>query len=174
MANDFVKRFVKKDGSQRISFYRDEYAENPRDMTDEPLHCCDWSRHYSIKTKDDPSYSDARSLINQMLVWYGKREVIIDALCKGIENNRLEYTRKENEWKEDKSDIPCWSLAALLEILAKIASKIDDDGSANLSSFMGQWSVNMFDCPVEATDNYDNPVDACVAMIEKLNELKLL
>ena len=76
--------------------------------------------------------------------------------------------------KVNKMILPCWSLAALLEILAKIASKIDDDGSANLSSFMGQWSVNMFDCPVEAIDNYDNPVDACVAMIKKLNELKLL
>ena len=29
----------------------------------------------------------------------------------------LKYTRKENEWKEDKSDVPCWSLAALLQIL---------------------------------------------------------
>ena len=74
----------------------------------------------------------------------------------------------------ERGAIPCWSLAALLNILAKIASKIDDDGSANLSSFMEQWSVNMFDCPVEATDNYDNPIDACVAMIEKLHELNLL
>lgn len=71
-------------------------------------------------------------------------------------------------------NIPSWSLAALLEILAKIASKIDDDGSAYLSSFMGQWSVNMLDCPVEATDNYGNPVDACYEMVLKLNELKLL
>ena len=69
---------------------------------------------------------------------------------------------------------PCWSLAALLVILAKIASKIDDDGSADLSSFMGQWSVNMLDCPVQATDNYDSAVDACVEMIIKLNELNLL
>ena len=99
MANDLVKRFIKKDGSQRISFYRDEYAENPRCMTDEPLHCCDWGRNYSITTKVDPSYSDARSLINQMLVWYGKREVIIDALCKGIENNRLEYNRSARRWE---------------------------------------------------------------------------
>lgn len=90
---------VKKDGSQRISFYRDEYAENPRDMTDEPLHFCDWERNHSITNKDDPSYSDARSLINQMLVWYGKREVIIDALCKGIENNRLEYNRSARRWE---------------------------------------------------------------------------
>jgi len=70
--------------------------------------------------------------------------------------------------------IPCWSLSALLNILAKIASEIDDDGSANLSSFMGQWSVNMFDCPIEATDNYDNPVDACYNLIIKLHEKDLL
>ena len=99
MANELVKRFIKKDGSQRISFYREEYADNPRDTTDEPLHCCDWVRNYSITNKVDPSYSDARSLINQMLVWYGKREVIIDALCKGIENNRLEYNRSARRWE---------------------------------------------------------------------------
>jgi hypothetical protein len=68
-------------------------------MTDEPLHCCDWERNHSIMEKCDPSYSDARSLINQMLVWYGKREVIIDALCKGIENNRLEYNRSARRWE---------------------------------------------------------------------------
>jgi hypothetical protein len=39
---------------------------------------------------------------------------------------------------------------------------------------MGQWSINMFDCPVEASDNYDNPIDACYEMIIKLNELNLL
>ena len=44
MANELVKRFIKKDGSRRISFYREDYAENPRYMTDEPLHCEDWSR----------------------------------------------------------------------------------------------------------------------------------
>ena len=99
MANELAKRFIKKDGSERISFYREEYAENPRYNTDEPLHCCDWGRKHSITTKADPSYSDARSLINQMLVWYGKREVIIDALCKGIENNRLEYNRSARRWE---------------------------------------------------------------------------
>jgi hypothetical protein len=52
MANELVKRMVKKDGSQRISFYREEYAENPRYNTDEPLHCEDWSRDYTIMSKD--------------------------------------------------------------------------------------------------------------------------
>ena len=99
MANELVKRFIKKDGSQRISFYQMEYSENPRNTTDEPLHCCDWKRNHSITTKIYPSYSDARSLINQMLVWYGKREVIIDTLCKGIESNRLEYNRSTRRWE---------------------------------------------------------------------------
>ena len=44
MSNDLVKRFIKKDGSQRISFYRDEYAENPRDNTDG----CDGLRAYTF------------------------------------------------------------------------------------------------------------------------------
>ena len=52
MERDLVKRFIKKDGSQRISFYRDEYAENPRDMTDEPLHCEDWSRDYNYMEQE--------------------------------------------------------------------------------------------------------------------------
>lgn len=99
MEKNLVKTFNTKDGKFRVKIYRDENAENPRDMTDEPLHCCDWERNHSITIKDDPSYSDARSLINQMLVWYGKREVIIDALCKGIENNRLEYNRSARRWE---------------------------------------------------------------------------
>lgn len=99
MAQNYVKRFVTKDGNTRINILREEYADNPRYNTDEPFHCCDWSRDFSIKVKGDPSYSDARSLLNQMLVWYGKREVIIDALCKGIENNRLEYNRSARRWE---------------------------------------------------------------------------
>ena len=73
-----------------------------------------------------------------------------------------------------KGAVPCWSLSALLEILSKIASKTDDDGSADLSSFMGKWYINMFECPVEAIGNYDNAVDACYEMILKLYELKML
>ena len=94
------------------------------------------------------------------------------------EFDELEYiptiTEEDDHFILFPNDVSCWSLSALLNILAKIANKIDDDGSAALSSFMGQWSVNMLDCPVEATDNYDNPIDACYNMIIKLNELKML
>ena len=65
----------------------------------------------------------------------------------------------------DKDDVCAWSLAALLNILPK----------------------SLIYTPNQALDGYccknithdletygDNPVDACVAMIEKLHELKML
>ncbi len=77
----------------------------------------------------------------------------------------LEYTREENEWKEDKSDVPCWSLAALLSVLpngTRVLKSVTDD-------------TYHCDCPKRTIDKwYDNPVDACMAMIENLHELKAL
>ena len=107
---EYVKRFITKDGKQRVSIVQEAYAENPRYMTDEPLHCNDWSREYSIMNKDERDvhhYSSARSLLNQMLVWYGKREVIIDMLVengkhmtdgKSVCNNALVYDRSMRRW----------------------------------------------------------------------------
>ena len=88
--------------------------------------------------------------------------------------NDIETYPEVKNGLETETSLCCWSLAMLLEILAKIASKMDDDGSVNLSSFMGKWSINMFECPVEATDNYDNPIDACYEMIIRLSKLKML
>lgn len=110
MAQEYVKRFVTKDGETRINIYRDEFASNPRDTTDEPLHCQDWSREYSIETKDEGgySYSDARSLLIHLLGEYGKREVIINMLVengkhmtdgKSICNNALVYDRSLKGWE---------------------------------------------------------------------------
>ena len=61
--------------------------------------------------------------------------------------------------------ITCWSLTALLDVLPKgtrlLKSTTDDTYHC--------------DCPKENIDKwFDNPVDACMAMIEKLNELNLL
>ena len=62
---------------------------------------------------------------------------------------------------------PCWSLAALLSILhfPSLTQNKEDE-----------WEVCVFD---HDNDNYiektaSNPVDTCVAMIEKLNGLNLL
>ena len=78
------------------------------------------------------------------------------------------------------NDIPCWSLAALYSILPNNKKE-----TTTLSR--GGWKIE----PVEYLDNWwceyedenhtkdftvsaDNPVDACVEMINKLHEQKLL
>ena len=98
MANDLVKRFIKKDGSQRISFYRDEYADNPRYMTDEPLHCEDWSRDYSIMNKHERENKseDARKLLEYLILTGDNcnREKFINALIdngKKIGKEHVEF-----------------------------------------------------------------------------------
>jgi hypothetical protein len=76
----------------------------------------------------------------------------------------LEYTRMENEWKEDKSDIPCWSLAALLDILPSGKALIHDKSSRGYKCICANLDTVFF----------SNPVDACVKMIIKLKEQNLL
>ena len=80
----------------------------------------------------------------------------------------------------EKGSIPCWSLAGLYGIFPNNKKE-----STTLSR--GGWKIE----PPEYIDNWwceyeddnhtkdfavsaDNPVDACVAMVEKLNELKML
>ena len=61
--------------------------------------------------------------------------------------------------------LPCWSLVALLGILKDYTMQTNTDGSV----FVVCYSKK----PMRS-DAYDNPVDACVTMIEKLHELKML
>jgi len=98
MERDLVKRFIKKDGSQRISFYRDEYAENPRYMTDEPLHCEAWLRNFSIMTKQERENKseDARKLLEYLILTGDNcnREKFINALIdngKKIGKENVEF-----------------------------------------------------------------------------------
>ena len=58
--------------------------------------------------------------------------------------------------------IPCWNLAALLNILPSATLDSSDDH---------HYRVH---CNERFTDWYDNSVDACIAMIEKLYKLNLL
>ena len=70
-------------------------------------------------------------------------------------------------------DKPCWSLASLLCVLP-----ILDNRSPTLSkTFDGEYRVLYHSTSYEMailTSDYDNPVDACVELILKLNELNLL
>jgi len=62
--------------------------------------------------------------------------------------------------------LPCWSLAALLEIIPKPDLVQNSEGTWLIRSWVNTypWSVG----------GYSNPVDACVEMIIKLHEQKLL
>lgn len=78
-----------------------------------------------------------------------------------------------------ESDIPCWSLAALLNVLPK---EIEIDGQRYapcLFPVQDKWLLKLwynsnyiFTSPIAIFS--DNPVDACVEMIIKLNKQKLL
>lgn len=76
------------------------------------------------------------------------------------------HTSSFNWFKDSDSFIyfPCWSLAALLAILPSGKALIHNKES------------NDYKCICNNIDTafYDNPIDACVAMIERLNELKML
>lgn len=68
--------------------------------------------------------------------------------------------------------IPCWSLAALLDVLPtklKIVLAINDfQGDRKEKYVIGSVEHDKYDCYA------DNPVDACVNMIIKLHECKKL
>lgn len=68
--------------------------------------------------------------------------------------------------------IPCWSLAALLDVLPtnlQIALAINDfQGDRKEKYAIGSVEHDKYDCFA------DNPVDACYEMVLKLHELKML
>ena len=69
--------------------------------------------------------------------------------------------------------IRCWSLAALLGVLPKIGA----EEPMVRKLYYANEPKERYICEYSLTNitgEYDNPVDACVAMIEKLNELNLL
>ena len=65
---------------------------------------------------------------------------------------------------ESDEDIPCWSLAALLDILPTGKALIHDKESCKYKCI----------CKDIDTNFYDNLVDVCYEMILKSNELNLL
>lgn len=77
----------------------------------------------------------------------------------------------ENNWSQDTiKDIPCWSLTALLDLLPYPQLSKDKLGSGKEG-----WMVSVYpdNCRYDSCW-HDSPVDACVEMILKLKEQKLL
>ena len=66
-------------------------------------------------------------------------------------------------------EYPCWSFAALLGVMTCPNLEEYIEGVWDLTAF----TDNTLKTPIEIQDCKD-PVDACVAMIEKLHELKML
>ena len=81
-----------------------------------------------------------------------------------------------NEFKDsDTKPLPCWSLAALLSVLPKNLNI----GRPSLdSNYMGYYWIQYYDEFMKSnnykTECFNNPVDACVDMVIKLHEQKLL
>ena len=73
----------------------------------------------------------------------------------------------------EKDSVPCWSLAALLKCLSKIKPQVY---TPILFPSESKWILQFAEyshgnvCEVSC----DNPVDACVEMIIKLHDQKLL
>lgn len=67
--------------------------------------------------------------------------------------------------EEVGDDIPAWSLAALMDVL---------DRGALFKTPKGWACQSYIEFKAITSDYYNNPIDACVAMIEKLHEQKLL
>ena len=78
----------------------------------------------------------------------------------------------EDNWSQDViKDIPCWSLAALLDLLPYPQLSKDNLGNGK---YYG-WMVSVYpdNCRYDSCW-HDNAIDACYEMIIKLNEQKLL
>ena len=84
-----------------------------------------------------------------------------------------------SQFRNTKEDIPCWSLAALISIIPQ--EIFDGEYVINITEGSDNRWVLTYDHYENRNYSYyslftgaDNLIDACVAMIEKLNKLKLL
>lgn len=82
------------------------------------------------------------------------------------------YNVRKLMWKDYVVEvIPCWSLAALLDILAKETHNIDEDGYIVLSSYKGNWwNLSPINCISEEIKESNNPLNAAFQMICWLKE----
>lgn len=99
-----IKSFINRDGNIKVSIYTDEFPENPRNTTDFPLHCVDFSQDYSIMVKTDDRYREQREFLERILAQYGDFRKIIDFLMNdGVFdeskcNNAISFDTKSRTW----------------------------------------------------------------------------
>ena len=80
------------------------------------------------------------------------------------------FDKRFHQWDTYWKLIPCWSLAALLDVIP--------GGQVNRMANSDKWEASSWnDTDFEPTyhvEDHDNAVDACYELILKLHELKLL
>jgi hypothetical protein len=77
--------------------------------------------------------------------------------------------------KAENADIPCWSLAALLDVLPKEINVLGTIYSINIHTRDEKWFIDYKCNNEEFVGVYSSIfVDACYEMILKLNEQKLI
>ena len=96
-----------------------------------------------------------------MYWWYSGRRYYIEAMDDG-------------DFNEEEGHIRAWSLAALLELLPKRLEIVDNVYELSVYLYgLYYWNINNGNLCFESKDK-DNLVDACVDMIIKLHECKML
>ena len=85
------------------------------------------------------------------------------------------YTVRYSMWKDYVAEIiPCWSLAALLELLPKRIEIVDNAYELSVYLYgIYYWNINNGNLCFESKDK-DSLVDACYEAIVFLHEQKLL
>lgn len=87
-----------------------------------------------------------------------------------VTESYITYLNGEKNTPAYKDAVPCWSLAALLNIIPE--GIIKNYYVPNLQKEDCKYSITYGDDELLCIAN--NPIDACVAMVEKLHELKML
>ena len=96
----------------------------------------------------------------------------MEYLCNGYSFS--EYPVSKQTIFKRVENIPCWSLAALLGILPKRIEIVDNVYELSVYLYgLYYWNINNGNLCFESKDK-DNLVDACVDMIIKLHECKML
>ena len=110
-------------------------------------------------------------------LWWAERfeghvELNGDYIVKDTPYYYLSFARPSyNNYSQDTvKDIPCWSFAALFDVLPDGTDVTKDKSDTENEKYMCTVGVKNDIISTFA----DNPVDACVEMILKLNELKML
>lgn len=84
-----------------------------------------------------------------------------------------------SQFRNTKEDIPCWSLAVLLEEIPEVINFDNDESDYTLEILKeGDFYYLSYGNPLEHNkieiEPQENFVDACVELILKLHELKML